>query len=187
VGNGPHINLNRVGRMHANRSDGTWTPLDTSWWDLAVGATTIDNVVAELERHTQLPPPTEEARRMADSADVVVQIIAQVAAQLDPAVDWTWRNGMLDTSGHSSGGHHDEWFEQFTSAVKALRQPAGRVLLDQAAYRFWFLLRSDDPVACLETTGAAHDHNGTTRDLITVETGASIVSEILASAAASAR
>jgi hypothetical protein len=177
---GRHIDLNRAGGLHAFADNETWTRLETSWWDLAIGVTTLDDVVAELERHARLPAPTAETSRATDMADLVVQTVAVTTARLDPTMDWTWRNGMLDTPGPSSGSYHDEWFAQFTSAAAAVRYPMTGDLLDQPAYCFWFLLRSGEPVLCLETIGTIHKPDGTPTDLSSVEHGRVIVEDMLA-------
>jgi hypothetical protein len=86
---------------------------------------------------------------------------------------------MTDTSSETSGGDTNAWFEQFPSAAAAVGHRVDGDYLDQPAYRFWFLLRSGEPVVCLESTGTIHRADGTHAELGSVDVGVSAVRDIL--------
>ena len=80
---------------------------------------------------------------------------------------WTWRcvNGFLDTSGWG-GGVRDKLFARFPDAQARLRTAIPGDVLQQPAYRFWFLERDGEPRVCLETTGTAWLPDGSSLDLV---------------------
>jgi len=66
---------------------------------------------------------------------------------------WECRNGFFDTADYGGGVVKD--FNIFPGAQKQLRVVLPDDILDQPAYRFWFLRRNDVPVLCLEISGLA--------------------------------
>jgi hypothetical protein len=64
---------------------------------------------------------------------------------------WECRSGIIDTSGYGGGIVKD--FERFPQAQKRVEVRMDRDLLDEPAYRFWFLKKNGKPLICLETTG----------------------------------
>jgi len=71
---------------------------------------------------------------------------------------WECRNGYLDSSGYSSGIVED--FTAFPQAKERLRVNEKHDILNNPAYRFWFIKKNGMPKLCLETTGTAWDANG---------------------------
>lgn len=76
------------------------------------------------------------------------------------------RNGQLDSSGGEDQGAREVWFKAFPSAC------AERNLLNRSEsplgnpnYRFWFLLRQNQPVLALCMNGISHTMAGLTTDL----------------------
>ena len=65
---------------------------------------------------------------------------------------WECRNGFLDTSGDVCEVM-TEYFADFNEAKERLRIRLPHDVLDNAAYRFWFLLKKNKPIVCLETSG----------------------------------
>lgn len=76
------------------------------------------------------------------------------------------RNGQLDSSGGEDQEAREVWFNAFPSAC------AERNLLNRSEspfgnpnYRFWFLLRQNQPVLALSTNGISHTMAGLTTNL----------------------
>ena len=65
---------------------------------------------------------------------------------------WGCRNGFVDTSGYG-GGIAKDYFTHFTKAKEHLRIRLPHDMFGNAAYRFWFLLKKNKPIVCLETSG----------------------------------
>lgn len=79
---------------------------------------------------------------------------------------WRCLNGMCDTSGYGTG-IREECFAAFPkaqSALDGLRPEKPKCF--EAPYRFWFLLRNDEPRLCLSTDGRLWDRQGTDWDLV---------------------
>ena len=92
-------------------------------------------------------------------------ISAFLAHAMFGRVNWECRNGYLDSSG-MSGGRRDELFEHFPSARQRLAVRQAGDMLDIPAYRFWFLMRNDQPLLAIEATnGTAWDTSGRETDL----------------------
>ena len=65
---------------------------------------------------------------------------------------WGCRNGFVDTSGYG-GGIAKDYFTHFTKAKERLHIRKPNDLSGIPAYRYWFILKQENPVACLETNG----------------------------------
>lgn len=136
------LDANRVGSIHAQRTDGTrstWT-----WIDYL----TCQNprrFLAEVERALRLPhvvsvppatPPTLTWRCIAAALASEVLGVRHLRAL----------NGFLDTSG-GGGGPRTELFDAFPPAQATL----GALKHAGAAYRYWFLLTGEEPVAVVDS------------------------------------
>ena len=76
---------------------------------------------------------------------------------------WACRNGFFDTSGGDCEVLRA--FDLFPRAKKRLVVRLPKDVLNQPAYRFWFLFCNDKPVLCLETTGSVWPLKGRVLDL----------------------
>jgi hypothetical protein len=77
---------------------------------------------------------------------------------------WFAQNGYEDTSGYG-GGEQPAWFQRFPGADECRRVAATDDFLGNSAYRFWFVVRADEPQLCLESSGRVWDLQGKTHDL----------------------
>lgn len=73
---------------------------------------------------------------------------------------WECRSGFLDSSGPGGCRVRSEWFDAFPVAKERLLARDDSDFLNQAAYRFWFILRNSEPVLSLETTGTVSSLSG---------------------------
>ena len=78
---------------------------------------------------------------------------------------WECRNGYVDTSGYGGGGKRDHLFNKFPGLRKEESLRHTKLRLEEYAYNFWFLLKNDDPIICLDTTGMAYRTDGRYYDL----------------------
>ncbi len=79
------------------------------------------------------------------------------------------RNGQMDSSGYDTQAHREEWFRAFPEAL-AERDQLNRLAdaQENPNYRFWFILRSDDPVLGLVADGKAYTKGGLSIDLMEI-------------------
>lgn len=160
-----HIDLNRIGTAHVHRRfdrpDEDGYHRYHGFWGAYLSSDPI-RVLRALERHAGLPdvrklPPSTRASL---SFRLAAACIAPVALGVRK---WEWRNGFLDTSGWTSEPRET----LFTAFPGADARRTVRVDGDQLPpeYRFWFLLRDEEPILALETTGWLWRHSGGTLDL----------------------
>lgn len=149
---GAHVDLNRVGSVHTFDAAGEHLAHSTGWADLASGTARVDDVVDEIERHLDLAQLRDSAR--ADPGDYTVAVIAATTHAIRAAGSWSWRNGMLDTSGYGSGPRLD-WFASFPT-LTPLPPESGAAFPTDPAFGHWFLLMEDNPVLCLDPDANAH-------------------------------
>lgn len=165
-GTHPVSELNRQGRLHIGRMDGqpsASVSMDV-WPRLATGETPRV-ILDEWCRHIHLPVPIPLPP--GTPASLTYRIIAACLKQrIFDAGTWRCVNGFLDTSGWS-GGVRDELFARFPGARARLRVAEHDDVLQAPAYRFWFLVRDEEPEVCLETTGTSWLPNGSSHDLVT--------------------
>jgi hypothetical protein len=90
-----------------------------------------------------------------------------VAALLSQSVfgraGWECRNGFFDSSGEECGVR--PYFDSYPAARQRLGKPHQGDIAGQPAFRFWFVIRDDEPLVCLETTGHAWLADGLAFDL----------------------
>ena len=154
---GREVDLNRAGSAHVHLDSDAIDSWGSFWQDLhrAERPKSIVDALADrarLPRVHSLPPSTP--------AVLVYRTIAALLSQAAFGQQlWSCRNGYEDTSGYG-GGVCSFWFEPFPAAGRRLKVSMPRDLLGQSAYRFWFLLRGQEPVLCLETTDLAWTLDG---------------------------
>lgn len=78
---------------------------------------------------------------------------------------WECRNGFEDTSGYMGGGKRQYLFNRFPILRKEQNLRKAEPFIGEYAYNYWFLLRNDEPVLCLDTSGVAYCLDGTFHDL----------------------
>ena len=117
---------------------------------------------------------TEDARLVAPkklpastSATIAYRFIADFLAHSTGRLDnWECRNGFLDTSGCESSGTRRHLFEKFPSLQDREDLRKTVPFLGEYSYNYWFLIKNDDPLLCLDTNGIAHRRDGACRDLL---------------------
>lgn len=103
--------------------------------------------------------PTATTMPISSPAILTYRFISTFLIQTVLGLDkWECRNGFLDSSGYSSGIVED--FKNFPQAEKRLRVREKDDLIEQPAYRFWFLKKNGIPKICLETNGLAWTDDG---------------------------
>ena len=78
---------------------------------------------------------------------------------------WECRNGCLDTSGPEDGGKRHHLFEKFPGLGNENNLRKIEPFYGEYAYNFWFLLKNDVPVLCLDTCGIVYRIDGKSYDL----------------------
>lgn len=161
-----HIDLNRIGTAHIrrrfDRPDADGYHRYHGFWG-AYLASHPHKVLGALERHAGLPdvPKLPSSTPTSLSFRVAAACVAPVALGVRR---WEWRNGFLDTSGWTSEPR-EALFAAFPDAdarrvVRLREDPL------PPECRFWFLLRDEEPILALETTGRLWRHTGETLDLM---------------------
>ncbi len=74
-------------------------------------------------------------------------------------IRWACRNGFFDSSGEECEVE-TEYFADFNEAKERLRINLPHDVLGNAGYRFWFLLKNNEPIVCLETSGTLWTKGG---------------------------
>lgn len=141
------LHANRVGSIHANPEDDshgrTWA------WAEYLTAREPRHFLLDVEQALRLDPPP-----MVPAATPWTlswrAIASALASEILGVSGLRAMNGMLDTSGWE-GGPRAELFEAFPGARDASRRSNDADLLDQPAYRFWFLLHGDEPCVAVES------------------------------------
>jgi|GEM_PF-950213 len=143
------ISLNREGSAHI--SPFTTTGSNTKRWPTlwAAWIADPDRALLELESRAVLRTPTSPAPTIAAAC---YRLMANTITAAGEQSRWEWRNGMEDTSGYG-GGVREHHFRSFEDAKARLGEREPDDLYDNPAYRFWFLLKDGDPLACIETVG----------------------------------
>jgi hypothetical protein len=77
---------------------------------------------------------------------------------------WECRNGFADTSGYGGGVRH-QFFEQFSVFADENTIRRGSPIFGEHAYNFWFLMKNEQPVLCLDTGGRVFRRDGTRHEL----------------------
>lgn len=157
------IDLNRVGSVWVHRHNEAW-PWRNPWAELVANDDPkdfLDRLCDEtpLARPGDIPPTS--------SATIGYRVVASLLTHaIFGRKHWECRNGCEDTSGYG-GGARETLFDRFPGAAERLRVKEPDDLLDQPAYRFWFVLEDDRPVLAFEAmTGIAWTTSGREIDLL---------------------
>lgn len=165
------LHLNRGGSATVFRKfDGTSDPDHMSQWRTIWAEAAVANdlrlVVEELERLCGLP----SVHKLPGSTAEVLTfrlVSAFLAANAFSSADWECRMGYTDTSGPLGGGVRREFIEPFPMLQERLTVRTRDEFLDEPSYRFWFLLRDDEPQLGLEaSTGSVEALDGRSYDLM---------------------
>jgi hypothetical protein len=73
--------------------------------------------------------------------------------------NWECRNGFEDSSGYG-GGVRCQLFEHFSVFADENTISHGSPIFWEYAYNFWFLLKDENPVLCLDTSGRLFRRDG---------------------------
>jgi hypothetical protein len=160
-----HIaDFNRQGRFHVfNRFDqgkALSEPLEI--WDHMINAEDPRTVLDQISTMMGLPVPGKLPHSQPDTIAFrwIASFLTHAAFGREK---WECRNGVLDTSGF--GGGIRPFFEMFPDANKRLDVSMPTDLLSTSAYRFWFIIRNEVPLLCVEAEGHVWDERGNTFNL----------------------
>lgn len=161
-----HIaDFNRVGRFHVfNRFDDKEPKEPFHIWPEMLRS---DNPIAILDRVSDLlglqVPSTLPS---STPTTLVYRFISAFLNHFTFGKDkWECRNGYFDSS-DILGSYEVSDFEYFSLAQQRLRSVFPDDVLEQPAYRFWFLRKDEKPMLCLETTGVVWNLKGASFNLI---------------------
>lgn len=73
---------------------------------------------------------------------------------------WQCRSGYNDSSGWDGCHTREHLFEPFEEASERLRVADDGDLFNHPPYRFWFLMKEDEPLLCFDTTGIIWNRAG---------------------------
>ena len=163
---GHHIDLNREGSAHIWSPSGTPDDGPDSWskfWQDWLAAARPERVLEELEQRASLGAPNDApATPPALCFEFIATVMKLTAFSTS---EWRCVNGFLDSSGYGSSVR-EELFRVFPATAERRRVAMDGDLFDQTHYRFWFIMRDDEPVACLETEGTIWTLDGEEHDLV---------------------
>lgn len=142
---GPLVDIDRRGVAHITASDG-----DAVVWDDFWGECSSDGPIAvagRLRLRCRLPPPRPHGGVEAFAVSQIARRLLKLhVAGIGGA--WECRNGVADSS---VGQERRYWmFSQMPGAIDRLAAAPAHPLGDPA-HHFWFLLRDDVPVSCIDT------------------------------------
>ncbi|HUB70570.1 MAG TPA: hypothetical protein VL984_09120 [Acidimicrobiales bacterium] len=153
------IDLHRVGSAHFASGARSWVSI----WSEAVAAYDLKAIVDELERRAglssrRLPPPsTPEVL----TARAIARLIAHTAFEHHL---YEVRNGY--DYGSYGGGLREGYFNEFPACRLRLRERGFRDFRGEPAFRFWFMLRNDEPRLAFEDTGQVWTRDGKEVNLV---------------------
>jgi hypothetical protein len=147
--------MNRMPHGHVDIDVGA-APGDSrpNWLDVILSTDLRSDFVVPIERANGLDSPSNTPPTTTQS--IGVRVIAEIlTARSYGQRALVALNGVLDSSGMGGTGVRDHLFDAFAGLREGIRpDPVGDVL-DEPAYRFWFLVEDDertsDPVAAFDT------------------------------------
>jgi hypothetical protein len=144
-----NISINRNGSIHASgTAGGTGAPQEAMFGSDAE----TSELVVQLERATGLGSP----HRTPESTPAVLtfRVIEQImTTTLNSRHRWDVRNVFLDSSGMAGTAVVEKYLDPFPIAAKRAGHRRPDDLLGVPQYRFWAVLRDDQPVAIMDTDG----------------------------------
>lgn len=164
------VSQSRWLRTVFQKFDGTSEPgYMSAWrtiWAEAAVADDLRLVVEELERVCGLPSVHKLPRSTAEVLTFRLTS-AFLTANAFSSGRWECRMGYTEISGPLGGGVRREFFEPFPELQKRLSVQESEDFIDEPAYRFWFLLRDNEPRLGLEaSTGSVETLDETRYDLM---------------------
>ena len=168
------VSLNRVGSAYFGGLSGEpWTSI----WTDVLAAEDPKDVVDEMERLARL---TSSAHVPPSTPDVLT--VRAIAALLAPKAfergRWECRNGCLDSSGGDSGVR-ERLFAAFPLCRERRYQTRPDDLFGEPAYRFWFVLRDDEPVLAFEDNGLVWDRHEEQFNLVALRKAAGSLAPVV--------
>ncbi|HTW09208.1 MAG TPA: hypothetical protein VME46_17005 [Acidimicrobiales bacterium] len=151
------ISFNRAGSAHFPDPRKRWGSI----WVDALAAEDLHPIVAELERRAEIASNGS----LPTTADLVtVRVISELLwlSALEPE-RFECRNGYA--YGSNGGAVRREWFAAFPGCLQRLAQREPDDYRGEPAFRFWFVLRDDEPVLAFEDLGRAWSLDGKTINL----------------------
>ena len=159
------VSLNRVGSAHFRGPISGCPDFSKQWTSIWLDALVVADpkvVVDELVRRAGL----SSSRHLPASTPGVITV-RTIAQLLAPGAferrRFECRNGYY--YGSNGGGVRWDWFNKFPSSIHHARRQETD-FRGEPAFRFWFLLRDDEPRLALEDTGWAWTLNGEEIDLV---------------------
>ena len=156
------INVNRVGSVHIHMLDGDST-VESDWEERMLQSSPesfLDYIAnkARLVIPKKLPASTPATLTYRYISDFLTHSVGRLER-------WQCRNGFEDTSGYG-GGVRRNFFDRFTQLQEEDFRTHGAPIFGEYAYNFWFLLRNEIPVLCLNTSGMVFCLDGSRHDLM---------------------
>lgn len=145
------IQLNRAGSAHGDGPDGheQWRTV----WAEHLASEDPHMSVRKIEEMARLTSPSPAPPTSAPA--LVYRVVARVLSMhIDDRAGRDCRKGMIDTSGYGSGPHPA--LDAFPAARDRVAHHKASDPWSRPEYRFWILLRGEQPVALFENTGFAY-------------------------------
>lgn len=156
--------LNRKGSLHVlgRLDDGLFEPVSLDVWAFLWFGENPRSMLEKWRQHLGMivSEPLPAGSPVSLTYRVIAAFLKQAAFG---ATSWRCVNGFDDRSG--GRGVLEEHFARFPGAEARLRVAMDDDYCQQPAYRFWFLEREREPVACFETNGTVWLLDGSARDL----------------------
>lgn len=161
--------LNRAGRFTPEatlRERSVGPVLHDPWdiWEAAEERADLANIVDGICRRIGLSVP--EKLPPSPPHVLVYRLITEILSWgVCRRNQWRCDSGFLDSSGFEGSSVRKELFTRFPDAGTRLQIREAGDLLENPAYRFWFILRDKEPVLCFETTGTVWNLKGKSIDI----------------------
>jgi hypothetical protein len=159
------IDVNREGSVHIHHNAfglGDDMTLHSDWLSRMLQPTPA-KFLDEIAQEVRLVPPKHLPT--STPTTIVYRFIADFLTHAIGKLErWECRNGYLDTAGEGGGKRH-YLFDKFPALRKEENLRETEPFEGEYAYNFWFLLKDDVPVLCLDTRGIAYRKDGSCCDL----------------------
>jgi hypothetical protein len=159
------IDVNRGGSVHINKDafglDGGMST-HSNWMERMLGPSP-GGFLDDIAHDVRLTIPKK--RPVSTPATLTYRYISDfLTHSIGRLENWQCRNGFEDTSGYG-GGVRREYFEQFPMLRKEDTLRHGTPICGCHEFNFWFLLKDEKPVLCLDTSGRLFRRDGACHDL----------------------
>ncbi len=159
------ISITRGGSLHIHKEafglDGGMVSY-SDWLDRMLREppqTLLDSIADEtrMKIPAKLPP--------SQPATLIYRYIAEFLTHSIGTLDyWECRNGFEDSSG-SVGGIRQEFFDMFPDLQNEDNLRCGPMMYDSYAYNYWFLLKNQEPMLCMDTSGRMYFRSASSVEL----------------------